>query len=47
MVMFSLFFIFLVFGPLAALAFGVLAIISLLIRIIILLSSSAEETRKK
>jgi uncharacterized membrane protein YukC len=47
MVMFTLFFIFLVFGPLAALAFGVLAIISLLIRIIILLSSSAEETRKK
>jgi uncharacterized membrane protein YukC len=47
MVMFALFFIFLVFGPLAALAFGVLALISLLIRIVILLSSLAEETRKK
>jgi Flp pilus assembly protein TadB len=45
--MLLLFLIFLVFGPLAALGYGVLFIISLLITIIIMLSSLAEETRKK
>jgi F0F1-type ATP synthase assembly protein I len=44
MFMFAFFFIFLAFGPLAALAFLILALLS---RIVSLLSALAEEKRKK